>query len=58
MGDLSKDYINRIEQSFEIPVNPMNIGCEDRSCVASTMILASRDNAKNNQRAVPEGTAR
>jgi hypothetical protein len=31
MSDLSREYINRTEQSFEIPVNRMNIGCEDRS---------------------------
>jgi hypothetical protein len=31
MADLSREHINRTEQSFEIPVNRMNIGCEDRS---------------------------
>jgi hypothetical protein len=31
MGDLSKELTNRTEQSFEIPVNRMNISCEDCS---------------------------
>jgi hypothetical protein len=46
MSDLSREYINRTEQSFEIPVNPMNIGCEDRSSVVPTRTKRDAPHAK------------
>jgi hypothetical protein len=62
MADLSKEYINRTEQSLEIPVNRLNIGCEDRSrdhqSRTTTMTNVSHVTPKSNRRAVPERTAR
>jgi hypothetical protein len=33
MADLSKEYTNRTERTFEIPVNRLIFGCEGRRLV-------------------------